>query len=513
MKLSEIHGKINREEWILPPFQRDYVWAGSQEIISFMDSIYKSWPIGSIILWVPHPEEKLNFKSRELSVSANAEKEYKPEYILDGQQRLTTLFRVFSNQPFRIDNSDKFLYFDFNGKKFIFKEKMNTESNEMLIGDILNLAHKQIINKLNNPTEDIHDVIDQLKSMNNYEISVLRTPEIYLADALELFIALNTGGMTLPSVDLALGYISLLWDSSRNEFKSYKEELAKKDFKFNLDFLVRSLAIVSQKQALKRKNIREFKANIIEKDWIKTKDCINKTIDFLKSELNLDSNAFLDAENVLMPIIFIYSKYGDVSRTKLLAYWLLVSYLNQRFSKGQSTSIVNNDIDIISKSGDNDSTTAITNLVKSLEEDNHIIKKVKPRDIEGEQFKFILYYLIRTRGTRDIGSDKRIGKAISNINRPEFHHIFADAILKKTKFKDMKEDIANKTFLTSKSNKKISDADPTYLSEYKKSVLKKHFIPTNKNVWNLKRYEDFLYERKKILSREINLSLRELIKE
>jgi len=87
---------------------------------------------------------------------------------------------------------------------------------------------------------------------------------------------------------------------------------------------------------------------------------------------------------------------------------------------------------------------------------------------------------------------------------------FAESILRRSKFKDKKEDIANKTFLTNKSNKKLNNSDPTYLSEYPKELLRAHLIPEDENLWKLEKYEEFLQERRKLISRELNKFLNEL---
>ena len=50
--LHEIVAKIENGTFGIPVFQRSYVWTRGQ-IISLFDSIYKGYPIGSILLWKP----------------------------------------------------------------------------------------------------------------------------------------------------------------------------------------------------------------------------------------------------------------------------------------------------------------------------------------------------------------------------------------------------------------------------------------------------------------------------
>ena len=59
MKLLEIKEKVSeREEWVLPPFQREFVWSDEKKIIEFIESVFFEWPIGSVILWVPDPKDE-----------------------------------------------------------------------------------------------------------------------------------------------------------------------------------------------------------------------------------------------------------------------------------------------------------------------------------------------------------------------------------------------------------------------------------------------------------------------
>ena len=151
MKLHEIKEKISREEWILPPFQRKYVWNDKKKIIEFIESVFREWPIGSIILWVPDPKDKDVIKIRKLQTASEGKPQYLQEYIVDGQQRVTTLLRIFNNEPFVFSRGEeKKMYYDFLSKKFVFIEENGLPENAILLGDIIKLKHSEIKKRLGN---------------------------------------------------------------------------------------------------------------------------------------------------------------------------------------------------------------------------------------------------------------------------------------------------------------------------------------------------------------------------
>src|SRR5580704_5413920 len=79
------HGTIK-----IPQFQRDFVWSKTKSG-KLLDSIVKGYPIGTFILW------KTNERLRSIRNLGGVSLPATPKgdavkYVLDGQQRLTSLF-------------------------------------------------------------------------------------------------------------------------------------------------------------------------------------------------------------------------------------------------------------------------------------------------------------------------------------------------------------------------------------------------------------------------------------
>jgi uncharacterized protein with ParB-like and HNH nuclease domain len=85
---------IEDGKYKVPTFQRDFIW-GDKEKIDLFDSISKEYPIGSILLWQPFNKFKSKGDIGPYFINETNRKDF--FYILDGYQRLSTLFGCLTN--------------------------------------------------------------------------------------------------------------------------------------------------------------------------------------------------------------------------------------------------------------------------------------------------------------------------------------------------------------------------------------------------------------------------------
>ena len=99
MFIRHIIDRISSGDIRIPAFQRDYVWEPDQ-VAFLLDSIYKSFPIGTVILW--QTDARLSVEKRLGSFDLpEPKKDYPVNYVLDGQQRLTSIFSVFQTDLYQ----------------------------------------------------------------------------------------------------------------------------------------------------------------------------------------------------------------------------------------------------------------------------------------------------------------------------------------------------------------------------------------------------------------------------
>lgn len=95
----------------VPNFQRGFVW-NPEQVCYLMDSIYKGYPFGSILLWRTKETLSAELKLGPFELPKN-DPSYPTDYILDGQQRVTSIFGVFQTD-IKVDNPPSWtkVYFD-----------------------------------------------------------------------------------------------------------------------------------------------------------------------------------------------------------------------------------------------------------------------------------------------------------------------------------------------------------------------------------------------------------------
>src|SRR3954463_16143867 len=114
--IREILEQVHRGQIRVPAFQRGFVWEPDR-VAYLMDSIYKVYPFGSLLFW--RTREKLRVE-RTLGPFELPEPkaDYPVDYVLDGQQRVTSIFGVFqSDLPMLPGNNWLDIYFDLEAEE------------------------------------------------------------------------------------------------------------------------------------------------------------------------------------------------------------------------------------------------------------------------------------------------------------------------------------------------------------------------------------------------------------
>jgi uncharacterized protein with ParB-like and HNH nuclease domain len=128
MKISNILEKIDEKQLFIPAFQREYVWK-RDDAKSLIDSLLKEYPTGTMLMWeTANPPE---LKGPHMY----NEKQGAVRLLLDGQQRITTLYMLIRRdlppyyKPAEITVDTRGLYVNLDTLELSYYEKIRMEKN------------------------------------------------------------------------------------------------------------------------------------------------------------------------------------------------------------------------------------------------------------------------------------------------------------------------------------------------------------------------------------------------
>ncbi len=213
--LHKLIMKLSEGRFLIPTFQRPYVW-DPESICGLWASIYQHYPIGSILYWKTrtylHVHRQLGgfFTPRENDTSTDSD--YR-SYILDGQQRVTSLYVSYFGGPGKIRDRYDFdftLYFDLKKEEFFFerdyyRHRWDTDSAFLLrLQEVPDLS-ADYCRYLPDSRPDIERSFAQLKYIfTHYRIPMVRLEGYDVSSVCAIFERINQNGIRLENMDILI---------------------------------------------------------------------------------------------------------------------------------------------------------------------------------------------------------------------------------------------------------------------------------------------------------------------
>lgn len=516
LKISDLISEIERKELLLPEIQRGYVWQ-RQQAVKLIDSLYREYPTGTLLLW--DTEELPVTKEMEKQKENAGQPNFRPKIVLDGQQRLTTLYKVFVN------DSSLRIYFNLETEVFqLYAPSLRNQPLWIPISDVLagkksDYAILMQIQKAlgltpDDPKNELYLArLQKLRKIQDYKYPIEIFKNDDYEEVTELFIRINSGGTPLREAELALARLAWrLPGTITDTFEKALEEYEGFGFYFDTSFLMRCLIAVATGQSRFRYLSEFWKRDdaSLRRDWERTKQGLDTAVNFIRTNARLESSEWLPSLNALIPLVAYFQGRDSIApgAERKLLYWFYLVSMRGRYSGSVETAL---DQDLRALRSPEPIASLISNCPIEWQ------RPLMSEDFEGAGTRsplFMMCYVVtRKNGAKDwfTGIDLStdlIGDAYSI----EFHHIFPRALLRERGVDRYKRDeIANLAFLAQKANRKISKAEPLqYLSQIDPERLRAQFVPTDKTLWELDRFEDFLCVRRRLLAEAINNELKSL---
>lgn len=514
--LSQLLERVDDEQLILPEIQRDFVWQ-KRSVMMLFDSLFRGLPIGHMLVWkAKRAVTAKRFHDRKLRADILLDNFY--GYLLDGQQRLTALAHVrdadddyrlmFYTRPNRENEGEE---------KFVWQRDRN-KSNPWYVpvADVLQgrfdvLAYLRDIKK-NEDYEPafekrIHDDLDKLKGLLDYTVGVIEFETDKYGEATELFIRFNSTGKRLSKSDLFLAELAVKMPGLATK-NIHRVAQQWPNFGFTIPFLTQCLLVVCTGRLKTKAKAAwaDYTNADIKKAWHKTERGIGHVIRFLTGTVRWQSADLIASFNALIPLVFIAAeKDGIPSRdTELARRWLLLAGVRAHFSGS-----VHTEIDRLLKGLKDNS--SVRQLWKATSRN---LPKLRPRDFEVSRISgpvtSLYLSMLADNDARDWCDHhfRLDGKVIGHNAQLQLHHFFPRSLLRKHgRGEDVINTFGNYTALSASTNLNVGAEEPaTYMKRVDVSdgQLQKQCISTDRDLWHLDRYDDFLKERRRLLAEAAN---------
>ncbi len=535
--LSEIHSRT----MVLPDFQRSFVWdpAATQELIV---SIANNYPAGSLLRV---RDKKHVFAAREFEGAPNLGGHTHTFLVLDGQQRLTSLYQAF----YGVGEHEYFLELkklvdggDFDEAIFHLRsgskqakelDDLAVQKSELFLplktlkkgaGGYLKWMHSATHHL---PADERLHMIDSLEAINDNWIQIIddyHFPVVTLSDETEadalctIFETLNRTGVKLSVFELLT---ARFWPHNVNLRKLWDEAVVKwpiiKEYDVDPYYFLQAISLASRPTpSCKRKDVLDLTAVDINGWWDKVTEGFAVGLRLLREGCSVVSAKWLPYQTMVAPLAATIARVGTAkkpefgARLEQLKRWFWCSVFGQQYESSPNTTSAKDVAELMIWLTGGSEPEAIT----SFKFDPSMLRDTTPRQ-RAIYRSTICLVLGCAGGARDFHTQSVITGNLIEQEGIDDHHIFPAAYLEKQKgvTETRRRDcVLNRTLIDRTTNQIISDRAPSdYLAEIKNtpnfpfdSVLRSHCLPTGYDSPLLSDdFEQFLTWRQGKLGEEI----------
>lgn len=482
LSIRNIIDRISSGEIRIPAFQRGFVWEPSQ-VAFLLDSIYKGYPIGTIFLWTTSERLKSERNLGQFKLD-EPRKDYPINYVLDGQQRITSLFSVFQTSlvpSVNLEDIDwRDIYYDVNAgeslqeSSFYALRPEEVDNNRHFPMNVMydSGKYRRATEFFINDTNKIAKIDGVQEKFKEALIFVQSLPTDDRDKVAIVFERINRAGTELDIYQLLVAWSWSEEFDLRKKFEDLAEEISSfgfGDIVDDQDLQLKCCSGIILGEA-DSSSILRLRGEDVRDKFIEIENGIKGAIDFLKTELKIPSLHVMPYPAMLVSLSCFFATKNDSgfgisdNQRRQILKWFWQSLFSRRYSAA---------INVHHKSD-------IDEFAKLRENPDYKVKKIEA-NIEADFFKknqfniknvntktFILLLSQNNPKSFLSGTYVILSEVLKRVNRNEFHHIFPIKYLEREGFR--KEEInrlANFCFLNNADNQKIKDKSP---SDYAKLI-------------------------------------------
>jgi hypothetical protein len=530
-KLRQLKRKFERRDFAIPEIQRQYVWRRRQ-ILKLLDSILKNYPIGIGLIWSAPFSKAIHIRPNNKTIVPPFNKKAKhAELIIDGQQRLSTIFGTLMGTEPRPDAGSginfRHIFFNCNKKaerRFVFSNRYDEGTKwHIRLTDLINTAPAVLKSRLRLTKVEANEAYKCYNAFHSYTFYMLQFDGKDMNDIREVFIRINSAGMRVNRADTLFSKATDV--NLRDHMLDTKRGLEYGYANLSTDAMQNALALAYGASRISGRDLESMLSKIekskkdnkeFNKIWKKLHYGYEEATDFLVNHLKVYNPSLLPSQNIytlLAYFFFLNQSRANSNQIKEIKKWFWHTACGERYSGAAFNRNIPEDIKFIKKLANNKNARYT------------ISEKINPHDVlkadysKASSISKAYFLMLRIKKPLYLanGHDMMLDNASSISNRKDRHHIYPGALLRRNEI-NLKwvNSICNICFLESDENQSINDSHPRlYLSNYKRQrhfrrVMKTHLIDAShaSPVWEKNIRASFL----KFINNRGNKILREFEK-
>jgi hypothetical protein len=563
--LSKLIEDIEIGEIGLPDIQRPFVW-NQAKVRDLFDSMYKGFPVGYLLFWAN------GIGNDHRQIGTDTKQNIARLLIVDGQQRLTSLYSVLKGKHvLKSDYTAQHIRIAFRPKDATFEvadaaiqkdPEFIPDISELWAGKISrNKFVKNFLERLgkyreisDDEEDSLCESIDRLYDLRNYPFTALElSSTVNEEDVADVFVRINSKGITLNQADFILTLMSVFWDEGRMQLEHFcrkaKQPSTSEASPYNHyiepspDQLLRVAVGLGFRRArlqyvysiLRGKDLETEQFSeaqrIAQFEILKQSQSavlnLQNWHEFLKTltRAGFRSTSMISSQAALLYsyVMFLIGKkdYGIDNYTlrNVIARWFFMTTLTARYSSSPETTM-EADLGRLRTIKDGKIFCATLNqiITDTLTED--FWKIALPNSLATSSARspslFAYYASLNLLDARVLFSKMKVSELLDPALKAkksaiERHHLFPRGYLKKLEVSELRDtnQIANFALVEWSDNIDISDMSPSeYFPKYAERFSKDepnemsywHALPEG---WETMSYEDFLVLRRKAMAKVI----------
>jgi hypothetical protein len=471
LSIRELVESISRGQVRIPAFQRGFVWE-PERVAYLMDSIYKGYPFGSLMFW--RTKEQLKFdKDLGPFKLPDPKEDYPVDYVLDGQQRVTSIFGVFQTGLEKVNDVEWLdVYFDLAAAA--------TPQDTQFVA----LAERDVVTEKHFPLRTLFDSTayreatshhgkDEIKRLDDMQ-AIFKETKIPVqlsktedkATVAIIFERVNRQGVELDTLQLLSAWTWSEEFQLQDQFEELAEELTPfgfADVGGDTDLLLRCCSAVlsgdASPNALMSLNGASVRARFDE-----VTNGVKYAVDYLRSNFHAETLNNLPFSTLLVPLAVFFSVPGNkeasynAEQSEKIQRWFWRTAFSKRYSSGV---LRNLKADIVQMTNlRNGKASTLGDFTVSIDAEFFTSNKFGMGNVNTKTFLLMLSKQV----PRSFVSGTRVNLAetLKAANRSEFHHMMPRDFLRQSGQTTYDESVlANMCFLSRADNRKLGGRAPS----------------------------------------------------